>query len=91
MPRTPIQDRYTQLVAAGKLSKQRAYQLRHQSKGLCVKCDHPAITGSHCLAHAVYERERQRRKLNCVDEHDSKSRRLEKSHRPPNLDLLPPA
>jgi hypothetical protein len=59
MPRTPIQDEFTNLP----ISRQRKYQLRRQKMGCCTECGAPAAVGSRCLKHLVRARERQRQKL----------------------------
>lgn len=89
--RPAIADRFAAMVAAGKISRQRAYQLRHLESGKCVKCSQPRVTKTHCLQHAVYERERQRRKYNAQEEHRSKVRVLEEKFVPPPLEHLPAA
>lgn len=91
MARAPIQDQYTAQIANKTISRQLAYQLRHKAKKLCIKCDHPAISGPHCLSHAVKAREYQRLRYDCDRENQCKSRRLEHALKPPPLDQLPPA
>lgn len=81
-------DQFTALVHAKKLSRQRAYQLRQIESGKCRKCNMPRVTKIHCLKHAIYERERQRRKFNAYDEYQSKVRRLEHDFTPPPLEQL---
>ena len=43
-----------------KPSRQRAWQLRHIDKGLCINCSNVAVAGNLCLDHALKKRERQR-------------------------------
>lgn len=87
--RAPIQDKYRQLVVAGKMSRQRAYQLRHMEKGKCQDCSLVAVTKCHCLRHAVLARERERKKRGFAMKYDSKTRRMERVYKPPSLERLP--
>lgn len=86
-----IEDQFTGLVRKGKISRQRAYQLRQRDRGLCLKCASPRVTKCHCLRHAVYERERQRTKHEAIDTYNSKVRQLERTFVPPPLEQLPAA
>jgi len=48
------------------VSRQRRYQLRHHSRGLCVICCKPALNSAwFCDEHAVAKRERQRAYSHC--------------------------
>lgn len=48
-----------------KLSRQRLWQIRHRSKGLCILCSEPAVTKMYCLKHAILARERERKARGC--------------------------
>lgn len=47
------------------ISRQVAYQQRHQTSGLCQRCAQPLAPGSKisCLPHLLQDRERKRKKL----------------------------
>ena len=60
------------------VSRQRAYQLRHEALGLCLLCSKPVVTKAHCLKHAIAAREQQRKRMGHVRKNKSITRRLEK-------------
>lgn len=72
-----IKDAFSELP----ISKQRKYQLRHQKKGLCIKCNGKAAIKGLCLRHAVYARERQRKQVGCVKRNHSLTYRMEEKAR----------
>lgn len=50
--RSWINDELTASIKLKTISRQRAYQLRHKTLGLCQKCSNKALPGySHCAAH----------------------------------------
>ena len=52
------------MAKAKKISRQRAYQLRHKALGLCARCGEKAINANFCQTHldAVNKRRRAKRK-----------------------------
>lgn len=59
---TKIKDKFTKLP----VSRQRKWQLRKQSKGLCILCGEPLATATYCLKHAIAHRELKRRRYNSL-------------------------
>ncbi len=66
-----IKDKFSDL----KISRQRKWQLRKESKGLCSICGEPAISGARCVTHMIANREQQRKLKGCVGRYNSKSYR----------------
>jgi hypothetical protein len=54
-----------------KISKQRAYQLRHKEAGLCARCSEKAVNETHC--------EKHRKMVNRISR---KSMQRRKEHKP---------
>lgn len=80
-----IKDEFTRKVKLGKLSRQRAYQLRHYRDGLCIKCSGVAVVGRHCLEHAKREVQRDRARKGCTGEHWRKTKAAEKAYAIPKM------
>jgi hypothetical protein len=56
-----IRDEFSDL----KVSRQRRYQMRKRSRGLCIICTEKAADGCRCERHLIINRERQRERLGC--------------------------
>lgn len=64
------------------VSRARKQQLRRMRDGLCKLCGKPVATTKFCLAHAVREREKNRKRHGCRQRNRSLTYQLEALFRP---------
>ncbi len=60
------------------MTRQRKYQIKHATEGLCMYCSLPKVTSMYCLKHAVSIREMKRKYHSCKVRYNSLTYKLEK-------------
>jgi hypothetical protein len=64
------------------LSRQRAWQIKQQHDGKCIKCGKPLASKALCREHLIQNREHGRKRSGATKEYKCMSRRLEQDRGP---------